>query len=383
MSKNDYEKARKIAEHLLAVAKGKKKRDCEEFERWVENNPSAYVLMQKLSDPERMTEFLQQSLPHSKERSARVLQKRIERRTIRYRIVFFTKIAAIFFAFLSGGYYLLHSKQKTQETIIQHTSPKIVLGNGKTVFLNQLGERETKETGIVKTSDKELLHCKPVVSDQPDTSMNHLILPAKTRYTIQLSDGSKIIVNANSTLSYPNTFYGNERRVEIQGEAYFEVAKGEKPFVVVSSGVEIKAYGTKFNVSNYHGKQVETVLTEGKVGVSISQGEEIRLSPNQKATAFLGDGQIFREDIQPDKYIAWIQGYFLFDGENLNEVLEKLEQWYGVEFDLTSLTDRQIPIVAKYSQDTPLEEILQTIELSVKITFINDRGKYRIKETGT
>lgn len=242
MSKNDYEKARKIAEHLLAVAKGKKKRDCEEFERWVENNPSAYVLMQKLSDPERMTEFLQQSLPHSKERSARVLQKRMEQRTIRYRIVFFTKIAAIFFAFLSGGYYLLHSKQKTQETIIQHTSPKIVLGNGKTVFLNQLGERETKETGIVKTSGKELLHCKPVVSDQPDTSMNHLILPAKTRYTIQLSDGSKIIVNANSTLSYPNTFYGDERRVEIQGEAYFEVAKGEKPFVVVSSGVEIKAY---------------------------------------------------------------------------------------------------------------------------------------------
>lgn len=97
----------------------------------------------------------------------------------------------------------------------------------------------------------------------------------------------------------------------------------------------------------------------------------------------MGDGQIFREDIQPDKYIAWIQGYFLFDGENLNEALEKLEQWYGVEFDLTSLTDRQIPIVAKYSQDTPLEEILQTIELSVKITFINDRGKYRIKETGT
>lgn len=383
MRKNDYEKARDIAEYLFSIAKGEAGEDKEEFEQWVLNNPSAYRFMQKLSNREELAEFLQQPLSHhSKELAAQSLQKKMKQRIIRKRIRFFTKIAAVFFLFLSGGYLLYNNFYQEDGFVQEESVPRIVLGSGEVVLLEQLASSDQGKSEIMEANASELLHCKEDRLVQVDTVMNRLILPAKSRYTIQLPDGTKITVNANSTLFYPNVFTGEQRRVEIQGEAFFDVAKGEKPFVVTCAGVEIKAYGTKFNVNNQHENQVETVLTEGMVGVSMNQGEEVRLSPNQKATAFLNDERISKEDVFPGKYIAWLEGYFLFEGEDLKQVLEKLSQWYGVEFDFSSLPSRPIPIIARYYQQTPLEEILETITLSTQVAFVQQDGKYQMKEVG-
>lgn len=380
MTTNDYEKAKKIAEHLHSIAQGQPDGGCEEFEQWVVDNPSAYGLMQKLSDPEELKALLRQMPTHSGEESFKELQQKRRNRTIRRYVRNCTAVAAIAIIFITAGYYLFRTAPQT-ESCPEYTLPQIVMGNGDVVFIDRLIGSEESKVQIIETADGELIQHKQAAN--PDTSMNRLILPAKRKYTIQLSDGSKVTVNANSTFSYPTVFYGKERRVEIQGEAFFEVAKGDKPFIVSSSGVEIQAYGTSFNVNNYAGKEVETVLVTGSVGVTMQGKAEVRLCPNQKALADLSGGTISREEIQPETYIAWLQGYFIFEGENLDKVLEKMGAWYGVEFDLSALAGKKIPIVAKYNQNTPLEEILQTIEFSTQLKFTDRNGKIRIETTNT
>lgn len=378
MTVTDYDKARLIAEHLHTIAQGQSVEECEEFDQWIANNPSAYELMQKLLDPEELRTFLQQPFPQSKEMSCKELERKMSQRTMRHYIRRFSAVAAVA-VLMIGCWYLFKSEQNPYTEVTTEHSPQIVLANGEMIPLDKMKKFENSELKIEATTTGEIIHRAKTNQIIQDTSTNKLVLPSHMKYTIQLSDGSRVTVNANSILSYPTFFNGNDRRVEIQGEAFFEVAKGEKPFIVVSSGVEIKAYGTSFNVNSYLQDKVETILISGSVGVTLQGKDEIRLLPNQKALADLTVQTISQETVQPEKYIAWTQGYFLFEGENLDIVLQKLSQWYGVEFEMSPILNGHYPIVARYKQETPLDEILKTIELTTHVVFINNNRKYQIQ----
>lgn len=379
MTTTDYEKARRIAEHLHSIAQGQPVEECEEFDQWVINNPSAYEFMQKLSNPEETEGFLHHTSQQSKAISCKELERKMKQRSISHYIRNFASVAAVVVLAI-GCWYLFRGEQHSdREKSSEYSIPQIVLANGEVVSLDKITEFENSESQIEKTTTGEIIHRAKVDQATEDTSTNKLILPSHTKYTIQLSDGSRVTVNANSILSYPTVFNGKERRVKIQGEAFFEVAKGEKPFIVVSSGVEIKAYGTSFNVNSYFQDKVETILISGSVGVTLRGEDEIRLLPNQKALADLATQTISQETVQPEKYIAWTQGYFLFEGENLDIVLQKLGQWYGIKFELSPLLNKHCPIVARYKQETPLDEILKTIELTTHVVFINNNGKYQMQ----
>lgn len=380
MTETDYEKAKKIAGHLHAVAQGHTDEECEEFNQWVVDNPSAYELMRKLADPKELNALLHQVPLHDKETSRRQLERKMRRRTVRRYIRNISTAAAVVMLAI-GCWYLFRSEPDSYSAGgAESPMPQIVLANGEIVPLDNMKEFENNELKIETTANGEIIHRAKSAPLQRDSSTtNKLVLPAHTKYTIHLPDGSRVTVNANSTLSYPTAFNGKERRVEIQGEAFFEVAKNEKPFIVVGSGVEIRAYGTSFNVNNYLTDKVETILISGSVGVTLQGKDEIRLLPNQKALADLSVRTLSQETVQPEKYIAWTQGYFFFDGDNLDAVLQKLSQWYGVKFETAPLLDGPHPIVARYKQDTPLEEILKTIELTTRVVFIEDNGKYRIQ----
>lgn len=380
MSETDYEKAKTIAEHLHAVAQGHTGEECEEYNQWVIDNPSAYELMQKLQDPQKLNALLHQIPLQNKELSCKQLERKMKRRTARHYIRKISTAAAIVI-FVIGCWYLFRNEPDSyRERNSESSTPQIVLANGEIVLLDNMKGFENNELKIETTKNGEIIHhVKSVPIMQDSSTINKLVVPAHMKYTIQLPDSSRVTVNANSTLSYPTAFNGNERRVEIQGEAFFEVGKNEKPFIVVGSGVEIKAYGTSFNVNNYLQDKVETILISGSVGVILQGKDEIRLLPNQKALADLNAQTISQETVKPEKYIAWTQGYFFFEGDNLDVVLQKLSLWYGVKFEASPLLDSHYPIVARYRQDTPLEEILKTIELTTHVAFIKQNGKYQIQ----
>jgi transmembrane sensor len=157
---------------------------------------------------------------------------------------------------------------------------------------------------------------------------NTLVTHNGEQYSLVLSDGTKVWLNSASSLYFPVEFAGRQRRVELSGEAYFEVAKDPgKPFYVVSNGQEIEVLGTHFNVKAYPNEgAVETTLLQGKVRVN----GKLALSPGQQSQ--LKNGTIsVKKDVNVNAVIAWKNCHFNFDNADVSEVMRQLERWYDIQ----------------------------------------------------
>ncbi len=177
--------------------------------------------------------------------------------------------------------------------------------------------------------------------DVPQPVAQKLTVPAGQRAHILLADSTSVWVNAGSTLTYPSAF-GAERRVSLTGEAYFEVAKGETPFIVSTGKANVRALGTQFNVFNYPSENLQVSLLEGSVKVYHPGKEQAGtvLSPNQQLT---DDGGRFVVAPLTDNPVVWKDGIYIFKQQYLHEILKKLELYYDVKFTVkhTSLLQRK------------------------------------------
>lgn len=381
---NDYEKARKIAEHLLNVAMHSSKIQDKDFCEWLEENPSAYELMQHLTDSEKIKKLLAEDVDYAPLASAEKLQHEIQRRMFRKRINRLGGVAAIVAVFV--GLWLLFQPSDRPVAVNSdycvNDAPRLILGNGEVIHIDTMQQFENSDVRIVRTGEGELTQLNKQEVGSIDTSKNRLILPSEMRYTMYLPDGSKVILNANSCLTYPNHFSTKERRVEIKGEAFFDVVKDKIPFIVSASGVDIKVYGTRFNVNNFSRDKVETVLVEGEVGVEMLGEEKVRLLSSQRALVDIQAQTVTQDEIDPAKYIAWTEGFFFFDDDDLIHVLQTLSHWFGVRFDVSGIVGTHIPVVARFRQSTPLAEILESLSWSCHIECkMNADGIYLVKQT--
>jgi ferric-dicitrate binding protein FerR (iron transport regulator) len=146
-------------------------------------------------------------------------------------------------------------------------------------------------------------------------------------------------LNAGSTLSYPAIFKGDQRKVKLEGEAYFEVAKDARhPFVVNADSVDIKVLGTHFNVSAYaEESQVTTTLIEGSVSISkINTEGEMILKPDQQAVYDKKAGNVQLKQVDSKAFAAWREGQYLFEHENFGNIVKKLERGFNVKIAIKS-----------------------------------------------
>ena len=165
---------------------------------------------------------------------------------------------------------------------------------------------------------------------------NSLFIPMGKTFQLILSDGTKVWLNTKSILRYPTQFSGVERRVQLIGEGYFEVAKNiNKPFIVESVGQELKVLGTRFNVSAYSDDKVISTLFEGRIHVkSTRSGSEAFLLPGEQVT--LHENSIQKENVNLKNVLGWKNGYFVFHHELLSTICNTLSRWYDVEFDVSN-----------------------------------------------
>ena len=194
---------------------------------------------------------------------------------------------------------------------------------------------------------------QPVVAQE-------LSVPAGQRAHILLPDGSKVWVNAGSTLSYPSVF-GDERRVKLTGEAFFEVAKGNKPFIVSTGRVDVKALGTQFNVFNYPKEELAVALLEGSVRIYRPECERqgVILKPNQQLTEDNGRFLISSIDKNP---IIWKEGLYAFDKQKLKDILKKLELYYDVRILVKNPSILEYEYTGKFRQRDGVMEVLRIIQ---------------------
>jgi len=180
------------------------------------------------------------------------------------------------------------------------------------------------------------------------------------------------MLNAGSKLTFPTDFRGAERKVTVEGEAFFKVAKNAaKPFIVSIAGSEIKVLGTQFNVSSYPEDVATTAtLLEGSIQFSNS-GREVILKPNQQVSA--GYSKLDVRNVSADDFAAWTKGEFLFNDVPLNVVMQKLGRWYNVDVELAAMPQKNLYI--KISRKADINEVLEYISKATGYQFEIEANK--------
>lgn len=193
------------------------------------------------------------------------------------------------------------------------------------------------------------------------------------RSSVTLPDGTKVCLNAGSRIEYPSFYPGNERRVVLEGEAYFDVARDEdKPFVVAAADgrVKVQVLGTRFNLSAYADDGfVQTTLIEGSVRLDL-EGRDggILMQPDDKVTYSLADGKVYREKCRTDCVTSWIDGRFIFRDTPLPQVLQQLSHFYSVDF---KVMDRRIDgyTFTGVFRDASLFQIMDYLKMTSKMEY--------------
>ena len=219
----------------------------------------------------------------------------------------------------------------------QVSKARVTLASGQVVALDSLSSGLLAQQGsirLVKLAGGQVAYQSATGETFHEMQYNTLTNPRGSKVVdMQLSDGSRIWLNAGSSITYPVAFVGNERKVELKGEGYFEVAKdAARQFIVAANGVNTMVLGTHFNVHAYE-EQTKVTLLEGRVKVA-RQGQVdsgIIIHPGQQAQAG-GAGQLLvTGNIDPAAVMAWKNGVFNFDGMKVRQAMAELERWYDID----------------------------------------------------
>ncbi|WP_455640968.1 FecR family protein [Parabacteroides sp.] len=251
-------------------------------------------------------------------------------------------------------------KKVNREKYIRFTS-KIKTRKAQRILLNIAGYAAAIALLIISTYFITSNHYSSISSTIAD---NKLYVPAGQRVKLTLQDGTDVWLNSQTTFTYPAIFSGNERRVTVEGEAFFDVAKNaEKPFVVTSQGIEMKVLGTKFNVHSYPvEKDIQTSLIEGSLHVYIphKNKEGVILKPNEQVT--IKDGVMRVGMIPHHDYFLWRDGIYSFEDELLIDILKKLQLYYDVKIEIKDPSIFKWEYTGKFRQRDGIDEILRMIQ---------------------
>ena len=296
-------------------------------------------------------------------------------------------IAAAVILVISTGYYLLSEHKSRQADnagnlvqIEQDILPGgdkavLTLGDGTQILLDTAGNGTLSHQGnsrVMKLNSGQLAYnsSKSSTTSSNEVLYNTITTPRGGQFQIVLPDGSKVWLNAASSLRFPTDFVGGERLVEITGEAYFEVAKfsspvtsgkGAMPFIVqLTDGSQVKVLGTHFNINAYADEaSVNTTLLEGSV--LVKKGKSIRkLAPGQQAR-MNASGMNIINGVDLEQVVAWKNGLFNFHEESLQSAMRQISRWYDVEV----VFDKGIPDIrfgGKIQRNLKLQQIINGLE---------------------
>lgn len=307
-----------------------------------------------------------------------ILEKNTEAKVVHMRFSW-SRIAAaaVILLFVSVGAWFILKKENGPQIVISESGKKedlaapstnkavLTLSDGTVILL------ENEENGalavqgnvtVEKTSDGQIVY----KGSSAEIQMNTISVPKGSKpLQLKLADGSNVWLNVGTVFTYPAAFAGNTRKVEISGEAYFEIARDvSRPFIVTKGNAQIEVLGTHFNVNAYDNEAAMRVtLMEGSVRVKEGTASGL-LKPGQQAILSAknsGKIQVVKGDV--DKVMAWKNGIFNFDGAPLDEVMRQLERWYDIEV----VYEKGVPdieFVGKMSKNIHLDDLLEILEMT-------------------
>jgi ferric-dicitrate binding protein FerR (iron transport regulator) len=312
-------------------------------------------------------------------------------------------IAALILLFISTGLYFYSNREISEpeqfteidvrnDILPGYNKAILTLADGSKISLDDAANGLLASQGniaITKTENGQIVYEKNNVDKSKFIShrsaINTIQTPKGGKYQIRLPDGSKVWLNSASTLIYPTTFAGNERKVQLKGEAYFEIAPNKNvPFRVESDNQIVEVLGTHFNINSYDDEDyVKTTLLEGSVKVILSSNpNEISktqlLKPGEQSLTKSSQSGIRIENADTEKAVAWKNGYFKFRNTPIKEIMREIERWYDVEL----VYEGKIPsdeFTGFISNDVKISAVLKIMEESGGVKFSVKGKKLKVK----
>lgn len=313
----------------------------------------------------------------------------IDRKPKVLRMRYWLRAAAVAAVLAGAAVWLLVSRQTTHPPAVvqQGKRPDVAPGGNKAYLTLADGSKialEEAKAGqlalqggmrITKTAGGEILYeSDTTAASAPGAavSYNQLSVPRGGQFRLLLPDGSRVWLNAESSLRFPTAFTGKERMVELSGEGYFEVAKNARqPFIVSSTAQKVIVLGTHFNVQAYPDEAgVRTTLLEGKVEVATATAKQL-LAPGEQCRLNVQSGSMRTLSVDTEEAVAWKNGYFIFNETSMKEVLRQLCRWYNVEADFDKVPD------IRYNGSIP-----RNVSLSRAIGMLEQTGGVQLQFEG-
>lgn len=378
--------AKLIGAKILGILSDEDKKALNE---WINQCPENLLLYKRLKSKKLHKEWRQNHSMLELENKWVKIQAHLEKEKRKIRVLKLMKYAASLLVplLIIGGivYYTQeqsHLNNFSQEVLVDiHPGGNkaiLILDDGKSV---ELDNPETltlfeKDGTTIKKVDGKLDYLNVSKKGSEASLYNTIRIPRGGEYKLVLSDGTKVQLNSMSEIKYPVTFSGQQREVELIGEAFFEVTTNGKPFIVKTKEMNIRVLGTKFNVNAYPtSENVITTLVEGKVEIELGNQrlEKRLLSPNEQAVLDINNKSIDVAKVNAALFTAWKDGKFIFHDMSLGEIMEVLTRWYSCDVAYLNPSVEKLRFSGSINRYGDISQILEIIKLTRKVNVeIND-----------
>ena len=281
---------------------------------------------------------------------------------------------------------LLITESGEKIALSDQNSYKLELGSQSNSALysdlsNSNFNKSPKSVTSSNTKEKDQLSGQNVKT----VNRNTVVIPRGFTYDIEFDDGSQAHLNSGSYIEFPKSFENRQERVvALTGEGYFKVVKSQKPFIVKVGGLDIRVYGTEFNVNTNKDGRVETLLVSGSVGVKSAEaedGDEIVLKPNELLEYDVNTGSSMVKEVIVDDYLAWMKGDFTCSSQPLFHLIDEVSAFYGITINKDAELSNQL-ITISLSRQLGYRQIMEILSQAFGLEFKKvDSQTYICKQT--
>ena len=287
-------------------------------------------------------------------------------------------VAALLILMIGGTFFKLFFPSADEISQLQEfqlsageSRAVLTLANGQKLELTQqMSDSVIAANGVWVDATAGRVEYKQ--NEVQDTSVifNMLEVPRKGEYRLQLSDGTEVWMNSDSRIKYPVVFTGKERRVFLEGEAYFEVAKDEKiPFIVDMGKASIRVLGTSFNARAYRDENsIYATLAEGRIQLNAGR-ENLVLQPEEQGVVELFSGKLMRKKVEVNLYCGWKEGRFIFQEQTMEEIMNTLARWYDIQVFFENSAVRQVTFTGNLKRYDSFNQIIKFLEMTETVHF--------------
>lgn len=288
----------------------------------------------------------------------------------RFRWWYAAAAVLLLFSISISTYYIIHRKKEIHTLTSKFGGDVLPGGNNAYVTLSNGKQIDLDSTqSLVKTIDGKILYANgEELATNAESEIATINTPVGAEYQLILPDGTKAWLNAASSIKYPTRFDEKERSIEVQGEVYLEVESDKnKPFIVQSDQQRIEVLGTAFNIRNYTGNAI-TTLVHGKIALKNKETQEqVTLTPGQQS--IISNGIIDIKKVDPLDYVSWKDGLFTNKDASLAEICKELERWYAVKFIYPNGFKNSELAYNTFNRTERLSTVLEALKITYKVDF--------------